>query len=84
VARPRTSQRPSSTESSLVRQVRSATSASKRDPTCETTPVPSAVTTTFGRVLVVCTWKVPPDLGDKGPRQALSYLVTRHFLQLGP
>jgi hypothetical protein len=31
-----------------------------RDPTCETTPAPSAVTMIFGRLVVACTRKVPP------------------------
>jgi hypothetical protein len=70
--------------SSAVNVVRSATSASSRDPTCETTPAPSAVTTIFGRVVVARTWKVPPLTGEQNLQQALSYLVTRHFLLSGP
>ena len=42
-----------------VSVVWSARSASSRDPACDTTPAPSADTSTAGRVRVACTWKVP-------------------------
>ena len=42
--------------------VTSARSASSRDPACETTPRPSAVTVTTGRVVVFCTEEVPSRL----------------------
>jgi hypothetical protein len=74
---------PSASDSSPVNVARSATSASSRDPTCEATPAPSAVTMIFGRLVVACTWKVPPRPGRQGLRHPLSYLVTRHFLLSG-
>jgi hypothetical protein len=51
--------RPNTAESCLVSVVTSATSASNRAPTCDTTPTPSADTSTGGRERVACTSKVP-------------------------
>ena len=49
-------------DSCPVNVIVSATSASSRAPTCDTTPVPSAETSTGGRLRVACTWKVPSCL----------------------
>jgi hypothetical protein len=46
-------------DSCAVSVVWSARSAISREPACDTTPVPSADTSTAGRVRVACTWKVP-------------------------
>jgi len=46
----------------LDRVVRSATSASSRDPACDTTPSPSAVAVILALVVVACTSKVLPHL----------------------
>ncbi len=62
-----------------VNLLRSARSASSRDPACDTTPAPSAVTVIFGRVVVACTSKVPflPVVLDL--RQAQFPLTEGHF-----
>ena len=62
-----------------VSVVRSATSASSRDPACDTTPSPSAVAVIFGRVVVACTSKVLLYLDDLSPQQAQFPLVAGHF-----
>ena len=49
----------SACDRSPVNELRSARSASSRDPACDTTPAPSAETTTLGRAPVLCTRKVP-------------------------
>jgi len=55
--------------SAAVRPIRSANSASSTVPACDTTPVPSQVTT--GRVLLVvrCTRQVPLTLTIVVPQQ---------------
>ncbi len=71
---------PASASSSwAVSVVRSATSASSRDPACDTTPSPSAVAVILGRVVVACTSKVPLYQVDLRPQQAQFPLVARHF-----
>src|SRR3954463_12378785 len=62
----------SASPNSAVSVVRSATSASSRDPACDTTPSPSAVAVTSGRVLVASTSKVLLCLDDLSPQQAQS------------
>src|SRR5215218_9519847 len=62
-----------------VSVVRSATSASSRDPACDTTPSPSVVAVILGRVVVACTSKVPLHQVDLSPQQAQFLLVARHF-----
>jgi hypothetical protein len=66
-------------ESSAVSVVRSPTSASNRDPACDTTPSPSAVAVIRGRVPIACTSKVLLYLDDLGPQQVQSSLVAGHF-----
>jgi hypothetical protein len=71
---------PASTrDNSPVNVVRSATSASSRDPACDTTPCPSAVTVILRRAVVTCTSKVPLHQIDMSPQQAQFRLVARHF-----
>lgn len=48
-------------------------------PACDTTPTPSAVTMTRGRVLVGCTSKVPLGPDQTGPRQTNFLLINGHF-----
>jgi hypothetical protein len=74
---PRTPSR--ATPSSAVSVVASARSASSRDPACDTTPDPSGLTVTCGRVAVACTPKVPLYQVGLGLRQTQSSLVKRHF-----
>ncbi|MDT7700258.1 MAG: hypothetical protein QOJ30_2583 [Pseudonocardiales bacterium] len=62
-----------------VSVVRSATSATSRDPACDTTPSPSVVAVIRGRVVVACTSKVLLYLEDLGPQQAQFPLVAGHF-----
>src|SRR4051794_16142555 len=73
----------SAAPNSAVSVVRSATSASSRDPACDTTPSPSAVAVTGGRVVVACTSKVLlyPDLS---PQQAQFLQVAGHFRLSNP
>ena len=81
--RPRPAQTaPAPPTTRAVSVVRSARSASSRDPACETTPRPSADTTSGGRA-VVCTRKVPSRAVD---HESLSKpripLQDRHFPHL--
>jgi hypothetical protein len=69
----------STADNSPISVVRSATSSSSRDPACDTTPSPSAVTVIVGRVVVACTSKVPLHQIDMIPQQAQFPLVGRHF-----
>jgi hypothetical protein len=50
---------PSASPNAAVRPATSARSATSRDPACEATPRPSALTVTTGRVAVVFTYEVP-------------------------
>jgi hypothetical protein len=54
-------------DNSVVSVAGSATSANRREPTCETNPAPSAVTVIFGRVVVTWTLEVPYRSGRTGP-----------------
>ena len=58
----------------------SATSASSRAPTWETTPRPSADTTTLGNDPVTCTLEVPSCATDLNLEQAQNRLPARHFV----
>src|SRR5687767_15769642 len=85
----------SASASSVLSVVRSATSASSRDPACDTTPSPSAVAVIFGRVVVTCTSKVllylaicvlskhsfPRSEEHTSELQSLAYLVCRLLLE---
>src|SRR3954451_8235809 len=69
----------SASPNSAVSVARSATSASRRDPACDTTPSPSAVAVTGGPIVVACTSKVLLCLYDLSPQQAQFLLVVEHF-----
>jgi hypothetical protein len=73
----------SALDSSAVSVVRSATSATNRDPACDTTPSPSAVAVIRGRVVMACTLKVLLYSDELGPQQAQSLLVAGHFRLCG-
>jgi hypothetical protein len=62
----------------------SATSASSRDPACDTTPSPSAVAVIVGRVVVACTSKVLLYPVDLRLQQSQFPLVAGHFVYPGP
>ena len=64
--------------------VTSARSASSRDPACEATPAPSAVTVIVGRVLIGCTFEVPSPLGNCWRRNLQSSLLRGHFVYRPP
>lgn len=66
-------------DNSAVSVLRSPTSASSREPACDTTPSPSAAAVIRGRVDIACTSKVLLYLDDSGPQQAQSPLVAGHF-----
>lgn len=66
-------------DSSPVNVVRSAKSANNREPACDTTPRPSAVTVILGRVAVAFTSKVPSLPGILVLQQAQFPVATGHF-----
>ena len=68
----------------LVNPVTSAISVNRRVPAWETTPRPSAVTSTRGREPVPFTLRVPSVTGRSCRRQARSSQIRRHFHIPGP